>query len=449
MKTRLILIPLLCALYLTVSAEDWPSWLGQNGDAVLNDDGFVTVIPEGGLKTKWEASVNLGYSGPSVAEGKVFLMDYIRSNGEITNRASWSDKLTGLERVVCFDEASGDELWVYSYDRPYEMSYAGGPRCTPIYSEGKVYALGAEGDLHCLDAETGANVWSKNFYKDYGAETPRWGHAAHPLVYEDLLVCIVGGIGSVAVAFDKETGEERWRSLSADMQGYCPPSIIHHAGVDQLIIWHPEGLFSLNPLTGKVYWSQDLRPKLGLTVSAPRNSGDLLYASGQGSAGGLFRLNSEKPGAELVWLGNPRNAIYTLNNTPAFTDDAIYGIDLETSALTAVDPADGTRIWETRKPVIDAVVLAENRQRVRHGTAFLIRHQDTDTFYIFSENGDLILAELTLSGYKELGRQNVLEPTSATMNRKVVWSHPAFANRTMFARNDEKLIAVDLNAKNY
>ncbi|MCZ6673226.1 MAG: pyrrolo-quinoline quinone, partial [Verrucomicrobia bacterium] len=121
----------------------------------------------------------------------------------------------------------------------------------------------------------------------------------------------------------------------------------------------------------------------------------------------------------------------------------------ETSALTAVSPEDGARIWETQEPVLDAEVRASSSRRIRHGTAFLIRHQDSDTYYIFSENGDLIIAELTLNGYKEIGRQNVLEPTNFAMNRKVVWSHPAFAGKTMFARNDNKLIAVDLDEKSY
>lgn len=312
-------------------ADEWPRWLGPTGDSVYHEKGIVKTIPEGGLKILWEAPVAMGYSGPSVADGKVFLMDYIQTDGEITNRASWSDELTGEERIVCVDVETGKQLWVHAYERPYHMSYPGGPRGTPIYSDGKVYCLGAEGDFNCLDANTGEVVWSKSFYKDYGAETPRWGHAAHPLIYKDLVICIVGGIGSVVVAFDKETGEQRWRKLSADSQGYCPPSVIHCAGVDQLIIWHPDGLNSLNPLNGNSYWYHDLRPKLGLTVNAPRVSGSLMFLSGQGGPGALLRLDEEKPGAEIVWLGNPRNAIYTLNNTPIFTDEAIYGIDLEST----------------------------------------------------------------------------------------------------------------------
>lgn len=447
---RFLLSTALVFLALTSSfGDDWASWLGPTRDSVYHETGVVSSMPAGGLNVLWEAPVAMGYSGPSVADGKVFLMDYVRAGGEITNRASWSDELQGQERVLCFDRRTGEQLWVYSYDRPYHMSYAGGPRATPIYAGGKVYALGAEGDLNVLNADSGKLLWRKSFSKDYGAETPRWGHAAHPLIYRDLVICIVGGIGSVAVAFDKDTGEQRWKKLSAETQGYCPPTIIHRAGVDQLIIWHPEGLNSLNPLNGKSYWSQDLRPKLGLTVNAPRVSGSLMFASGQGGPAALLKLSDKSPSAEVVWLGSPQNAMYTLNNTPVFTEDVIFGVDLESSSLTAVDPADGRRIWATQEPVLDPKVLAETKRRLRHGTAFLIRLGDTDTYYIFSENGDFIVAELTIEGYKEIGRDNILEPTNFTAGRKVVWSHPAFSDKTMFARNDKKLIAIDLNKGNY
>lgn len=300
-----------------------------------------------------------------------------------------------------------------------------------------------------MDANTGELVWSKDFQNDYSAETPRWGHAAHPLIYQDRVICVVGGIGSTAVAFNKDTGEQIWRKLSADSQGYCPPSIVNYAGVDQLIIWHPEGLNSLNPITGQLYCSQDLRPKLGLTVGAPRVNQGRMFASGQGGPAALLQLSQDKPGAELVWLGNPQTAMYTLNNTPVFTEDAIYGVDLESSSLIAVDPKDSSRIWMTQEPVLDPEVRANAKRRLRHGTAFLYRLGSSDTLYIMSENGDLVIAELSLDGYREIGRQHVLEPTNTTGGRSVVWGPPAFANKTMYARNDKKLIAVDLSSSSY
>jgi len=434
----------LLALVSHASAADWPRWLGPTADSIWDEQDIVTSIPADGLTVKWEHPVGLGYAGPAVADGKVYVMDYIRIDGEITNNAGWADELMGRERVICLDAATGEQLWLYEYERPYRLSFPGGPRCTPSVADGKVYTLGAEGDLHCLNADTGAVIWKKNFAEEYGAETPRWGHAAHPLVHDGLVYCIVGGEGSVAVAFDQDTGEERWRAFSAAVQGYCAPSIIEHAGVEQLIIWHPEALNGLNPQTGEVYWSDALKPSYGLSVTAPRKSGSLLFASGQGAVGALYELDADEPGIVMLWRGNSRNAIYTCNNTPIFTEEAIYGVDIETSALTAVSLVDGERLWETTRPV-----LQEQGGRVRHGAVFMVRHQATDRYYIFSEGGDLIIAELTPREYREIGRTHLLEPTNNAYGRACVWSHPAFAGRTMFARNDAKIIAVDLDLNHY
>ena len=116
------------------------------------------------------------------------------------------------------------------------------------------------GDLFCLDAASGKVVWSKNFLEDYKAPVPLWGFAAHPLLDGDKLICLVGGKGSVVVAFDKNTGKEKWQCLSFEKRrhemGYCPPMIFEVGGKRQLIIWHPESVNGLDPETGKVYWSQ-------------------------------------------------------------------------------------------------------------------------------------------------------------------------------------------------
>lgn len=426
-------------------AADWPHWLGPTGKNVWQEQGVITSIPSDGLKTKWDFEVGLGYGGPSVAKGKVYLMDYMREQGELSNNAGSRDRLTGKERVLCLDAKTGKLLWKFEYDRSYSLSYPGGPRATPTVKEGKVYALGAEGNFNVLDAETGKLIWSKDFNKDYGAETPIWGFAAHPLVSGDTVYCIVGGEGSVVVAFDKDTGKEKWRALSADKQGYCPPTMITFQKSKQLIIWHPQAINGLNPETGEVYWSEELKPSWGGSIQAPRKLGNQLYAAGPGVAA-LFTLSNEngKPGVEMIWRGNRRNAFYSVNGNIIFDKEAIYGVNSETSSLTAIRIEDGSRIWETQEPV-----LKEVGKRERHGTAFLVRHEESNTYFILNENGDLILAEITPAGYNELGREHILEPTNRTGSRMVVWSHPAFAQKTVFVRNDKKLIAVDLNKRSY
>jgi outer membrane protein assembly factor BamB len=424
-------------------ADDWPQWMGPGRDGVWRERGIVKSIPSGGLPIRWRAEVKGGYSGPAVASGRVYLMDYDRPEGDLANAPNDRTVLTGRERVICLDAATGAVVWKHEYDCPYAISYASGPRCTPTVVSGKVYTLGAEGNFRCLDAATGRVEWSKDFKKDYRAPTPLWGFCGHPLVDGDRLYCLVGGEGSVAVAFDRHTGRELWRALSASEAGYCPPTLIEASGQRQLLIWDADNLNSLEPSSGKVLWSQPLKPAYGMSIMAPRVAdtprGRVLFASGIGRVGALFTLAAEKPGASVAWRGDPKSAVYCANSTPFIEGDTLYGCDCETGFLTAVELATGKRLWETGEPTLGS-------RRGRHGTAFLVREGEAASgrTWLFSETGELILARLSPQGYEEQGRTKLLEPTNECFGREVVWSHPAFANRCIFVRNDRELVCASL-----
>jgi len=426
-----------------VRADDWPQWMGPRRDGVWREAGVVKAIPAGGLPVKWRVEVKGGYSGPAVANGRVYLTDYERTAGELANAPNDRTLLAGRERILCLDAASGRLLWKHEYDCPYAISYASGPRCTPTVADGKVYVLGAEGNLTCLDALTGRLIWAKDFKKDYAAPTPIWGFCGHPLVDGRQLICLVGGEGSVAVAFDKDSGKELWRSLSASESGYCPPTLIESAGVRQLMIWDADNLNSLEPATGRLLWSQPLKPAYGMSIMAPQvadtKQGRVLFASGIGRVGALFSLAATEPAARVIWRGEPKTAVYCANSTPFIAGDVLYGCDCETGFLTAVDLTTGDRLWETGGPTMGS-------RRGRHGTAFLVRQEPSEAgrTWLFSETGDLILARLTPEKYEELGRVHLLDPTNECFGREVVWSHPAFANRCIFARNDRELVCGSL-----
>ncbi len=244
------------------------------------------------------------------------------------------------------------------------------------------------------------------------------------------------------MAFDRKTGAEKWKALSSEEAGYCPPRVVTHAGVEQLLFWYPEAVVSLNPVNGKTYWSVDLRPIYGISRMAPRLSGNKLFVSGPGkNVAVMLELDSEKPGVRELWRGAGNKAVYPLNAPPHMMDGVIYGVDGETSALIAVSMNDGERLWSDTGPSL----AQDAPKRSRHGTAFLVFHEANRQFWIFGEMGDLILAEMSADGYRELGRQHLLEPTNGAWGRKVVWSHPAFAMRSIFARNDKELIRVDLS----
>jgi len=406
---------------------------------VWRESGIIEEIPESGLTIKWSVPIAGGYAGPAVADGRVYVTDYKLEEGTLINNPGGRNELRGKERIWCFNAEDGSEIWKYEYDCPYHLSYASGPRATPTVANGRVYVLGAMGNFTCLSAGDGQVLWSKDFTQDYGAEVPHWGFCGHPLVDGETVYCLVGGPGSLAAAFDAETGEQRWQALTAKESGYCPPTMIEAAGKKQLLIWPPEDIYSLNPETGEVYWSIPLQPNYGMSIMAPRQQGDHLFASGIGDVGALMKLDQRKPAAEVVWRSNATTGVHCANSTPIIEGDTIYGNECKGGQLRAVDLLSGERLWETLKPT------SGTRRPVPHGTAFLVRHEDR--YFLFSETGDLILAKLTRDGYKELGRFQLLVPTNEAFNRSVVWTHPAFANRCVYARNDKELVCVSLAAE--
>ncbi len=433
---------LILSIFSHALAADWPQYLGPDRDGTWADESVITKFPAAGPEVLWRVEAGYGYSGPSVADGRVFLSDYIVTKGEVSNNPSSRTPLEGRERVRAFDVETGDELWSYSYEQPYNLSYPGGPRSTPTYADGKLYVLGAEGRFTCLDAATGKLIWEQDWMKSYDIkESPIWGFSMHPLIVGDTLYALVGGEGSVAVAFDKNTGAEKWRALSSVGIGYCPPTLIDAGGVQQLIIWHPQALNSLNPQTGETYWSVPLKPNFGMSISPPRHVGNYLFASGIGRVGALIELNETTPSAEIKWRAKPKEAVFTANVTPIIKDGIIYGCDVDTGAMMAARLEDGQRLWESTIPTLN---VEKPERRARHGTAFMTLHEPSGLFYLYAETGDLIIADLSAEGYREISRSSMLAQTNEAFGRPVVWAAPAFAAQSAFLRNDKELIRVDL-----
>lgn len=429
---------LLSVLASPATADNWPGWMGATRDGVYRETGIIDSIPEAGLKVKWRMPIGAGYAGPAVADGKVIVFDYVKSKGEVKNDPGTRVELTGIERITALDAATGETIWQKSYDCPYSISYPAGPRCTPTIDGDRVYTLGAEGDLQCRSIADGEVVWSLSLKEKFNAEILIWGQSSHPLVDGDLLYTMVGGDGQGIVAFNKLTGEVVWKALDAEA-GYCPPSIIEAGGVRQLIAFHPTGVVSLNPADGQKYWELPIEPLYQMSIARPMMDGNLLYASGIKSASLMMELDTEQPAAKELWRGNPKNSVFSANATPLFVDGVLYGSDCRIGCLFAVDAKTGQRLWQTFEPT-----RPEETRKVNHGTGFVTRIGDTDRYFIMNEVGDLVMAKMTRQGYESLGRFHVLEPTGEAFGRSVVWSHPAYAEKTLFARNDEEIVAVDL-----
>lgn len=442
--TRAALLLSFSFLLNILHADDWPQWLGPQRDGVWRETGIVGKFPEGGPKVRWRVPVGGGYSGPAVVNGKVYVMDRKLAAGADNPRNAFQrGTIPGSERVLCLDEADGKIIWRHEYECPYDISYAGGPRVTPLVSGGKVYTVGAMGNLFCLDAKNGKVLWSHDYKTGFRARIPIWGSAGHPLLDGDRLICLVGGDGSVAMAFDRNSGREIWRSLSAREPGYCPPTMITAGGAKQLIIWHPQAVNSLDPESGKVLWSHPWEIRSGLSIATPRLSGDLLLFSSFYTSSKCFRLAKEgPPAATILWEGksfSERNTdtLHSLMSTPFIEDGFIYGV-CSYGQLRCLKLQTGERVWET-------LAATTGGDLVRWANAFIIKN--AGRFFLANEKGDLIIAKLSPKGYDEISRTHLIDPTNPDPRRLVVWSHPAFANKCVYARSDREIVCASLAAE--
>ena len=430
-----------------VSADEWPQWLGPQRDSVWRETGIVKKFPAQGPPIRWRTPIGRGYAGPAVAADRVYITDRKLAKRERNpDNPFLRGTVPGTERILCLDIADGRILWTHEHDCVYTVSYPSGPRTTPVIADGKVYTLGAEGHLFCLDAANGDVLWSRELKNDYDIQSPVWGFSASPLLDGDRLICLVGGPGSVVVAFHKDSGKEIWRALSAMEPGYCPPMIYEAGGKRQLILWHPEAINSLDPKTGEVYWTEPFKVRSGLTIPTPRKLGNLLFITSFYNGPMMLELDESLPKARLLWKGNSHSErktdkLHSIMCTPFLQDGYIYGVG-SYGQLRCLTVDTGKRVWESLEATGSTGNVRNHTDR--WANAFLIKHGDR--FFVANEKGDLIIAKLTPQGYQEISRAHLLEPTNPMAGRDVVWAHPAFANRQVFMRNDEEIICVDLAA---
>ncbi|QDU79215.1 outer membrane biogenesis protein BamB [Polystyrenella longa] len=423
-----------CCCSATTQAEDWPHWLGPQGDSIWRESGIVKEFPAEGPKVLWRTPIGEGYSGPAVAQGYVIVTDYVSDSGPSHYEGTQRDKRTGKERILALSESTGEIVWKHEYDCPYNISYGAGPRSTPAIEGNRVYSVGAMGDLKCLSLDKGEVIWEVDFKKKYYDRPAHWGSCTHPLLHNDMLFCIVGGEGSIAVAFDKTTGKEIWKSLSASDIGYSSPAITQAGGVEQLIILSGDSVNGLNPKSGEVYWTHPFDTIYGLAVITPRVKNHYLFVAGTPQKSEMLQLNKDKPAVEQLWEGNGRLGISAQSSIPFMEGDFMYGVN-GNAAFVCFDVKTGDHLWSTYEPTTG--------ERSKKGaTAFAVKQEDR--FFLFNSEGDLIIANLNPESYQELDRTHLIDPGPSTNGMQMVWCHPAFANKNIYVRNHEEIIGVSL-----
>jgi outer membrane protein assembly factor BamB len=411
----------LAILALSARGDDWPQWRGPQRDNVWREKGIMESFPPEGLKILWRAEAGGSWPSPVVADGRVFLHDVVLTRPR------------AHERVRAFDAASGKVLWTSTYeialpDWAYNPEQNGGPCSTPAVIDGKVYALGCNGDALCLAAATGEVLWHRDLGKDYGVQATSC--RASPLVDGENVILAAGGKpGACVIAVDRNTGRDVWKALDEAVAN-STPAIITAGGARQLIVWTGDSVSSLDPATGATWWREPMKTSNNDDNATPVCSGDWLLVSGL-----TFKLDADKPGAKVVWPENRgmTKRILTATSTPWLAGDVIYSVNTH-SELVCLDAHTGQQIWATDK------VTARKTGPCIHITP------NGDGAFLYTDEGMLIRAKLTRAGYEEISRTKLIEPFYSFVGHKLAWAPPAYANRCVFVCNEQELICASLAA---
>ncbi|HXT38659.1 MAG TPA: PQQ-binding-like beta-propeller repeat protein [Candidatus Angelobacter sp.] len=421
-RTSFYIAALALLLPAAVPAADWPQWRGPKRDGVWTETGILQTFPTNGLKIRWRTPVGPGWTSPVVVHGRVYLTDMRL------------DKPKAWERILCFKESTGKLLWSREYELVYpdfafNPEQGGGPAATLIVEAGKVYWQGRSGQVDCQDARSGKVIWEIHLDTKYtiGILSVR----ASPLIEGNLLILVAGAVpGGCVIALDKRTGKEVWKALD-DSKSSSSPLVIAAGGKRQLIVWTSQAVNSLNPETGETWWRKPMVTSNNDSIPTPVVEKNRLLISGL-----MLELDDTRPDAGVLWPETlaPSKRILSNTSTPLLQGDYVYSAK-SSGEFVCLEAGTGKQLWGTT-----------NVTALKFGASIQLTPNGDETF-LFTDEGNLIIARLAPDGYHEISRAHLLEPTSDLMTRKFAWVPPVYANRCIFARNDKELICASLAAK--
>jgi outer membrane protein assembly factor BamB len=392
------------------SAADWPQWRGPDRTGISKETGLLKEWPKEGPPLAWKTTdLGGGYSTPSVAEGRIFGMSY-RGKDEV---------------VWALEEKTGKEIWATKIATAVQLDRGEGSRCTPTVDGKKLYALGTNGDLVCLDVEKGEKLWAKNLPKDFGGGRPGWGYSESVLIDGDKLVCTPGGKNTI-VALDKTTGETIWKGAVPKADGAHYSSVIaaEIAGQRQYIQFVRGGVVSVGASDGAFLWRYDAPANGTANCSTPIfHDGHVFAASDYGVGGGLVKVTKgdDKFDAAQVYFDK---SMKNHHGGLVLVDGFLYGEG--GGQLRCVDFKTDKLGWEERRTGKGSVTYADGHLYFRNEGG----------------KGTIILLEANPTEYVEKGRFD--QPERSKNN---AWPHPVVANGKLYIRDQGVLLCYDIKKK--
>lgn len=398
------------------SAEDWAQWRGPNRNGVSGETGLLKEWPADGPKLLWQKSdIGDGYSTPSIVDNQIYLLSNIGLDNEFVQLLNGSD---------------GSQKWsttIGKVGNPEQRPPYPGSRSTPTIDGDRLYALGSDGDLVCLETATGKEIWHKHLRDDFGGQYGEWAYAESPLVDGDVVVCTPGGADATMLALDKRTGEVAWKSAipGGDAAGYASIIVVNAQGVKQYVQFLANGLVGVDASNGKFLWRYERTAKGSpANIPTPIASENYVYSGASRSGGGLVKLLGGPDGitAEQIYFDVK---LPTAIGGSVLINDALYGA--ASKVLMCVDFVSGEKKWEDKSVAPGSITYADGN------------------LYLQSEAGEMALIEASPEAYHERGRFAL--PNPPDRGRSKSWCYPAISNGRLYLRDWTSLWVYDIKAK--
>ncbi|HTM53018.1 MAG TPA: PQQ-binding-like beta-propeller repeat protein [Pirellulales bacterium] len=403
----------------TASGSQWPQWRGPNRDGISNDTGLLTAWPKGGPTLLWKiGGLGRGFSSLAVAGNRIYTMGD-REDGEF---------------VLAFNLADGKPLWSRRISDVWEPQGYAGPRCSPTVDRNRVYVIGPHGDLVCLNADSGEEMWHRNLKTDFAGQMHSgWGYSESPLVDGERIVCTPGGPQAGIVALDKTSGSELWRAaippigdLGGDGAAYSSIVIGQGAGVRQYVQLMGRGVVGVSAADGKFLWGYNRVANRTANIPTPVVHGDYVFCStGYQAGAALLELKRDGGGVkahEVYFLEGKE--FQNHHGGMILLGDYVYaGHGHNAGAPTCLEWKTGKTVWRhNRGPGTGSAAIS---------------YADGNLYFRF-QDGVMALIEATPEEYREKGQFSIpgVEQPS--------WSHPVIAGGKLYLREQDTLFCYDM-----